>query len=82
MERLQRDIRHMERSREMFILVNSPDPEARAAAIKLIHQDLPPKGKSRKREVKVRQREISRLIKEQKKDANNRKVRFEHAISK
>lgn len=80
--RLQRDIRQLERSREMFLLVNSPDPEARAKALRLVNEDLPPRRKGRRQEVRKRSKELSRLIKEQERDANERKVRFEHAVSK
>lgn len=41
--RVQRDLKHLIRSREMFILVNSPDPEARTKALRLVNQELPAK---------------------------------------
>lgn len=81
-ERLQKDIQHMTRSRDLFIAVNSDNPEIKARAIQRLGEQPLPKMRRQNRDTRRRNAEIIRLVKEQKKDASDRRTRFEHAISK
>lgn len=80
--RLQRDLNQLARSRDLYIAVNSESPEKRARAIQSLSEQPSSKIKGRGRSLRRRESEIVRLVKEQRKDANDRKVRFEHAINK
>lgn len=80
--RLQRDIRAITRSRELYIALNAEKAEERKAAIKRLGELPTVQIKGRKRKTREREREIRRLIKQQRDDKQDRKIRFEHAISK
>lgn len=77
-ERMQRDMRQMERSRQLFIAVNSQDKEERTRAIQNLGEMSIKirKGRKPNRTEKSKELSISRLIHEQKKDLNDKRIRF------
>jgi hypothetical protein len=78
--RLQRDIEQLNRSYNLFLAVNSDNPEIKAKAICILQKH--PKTRKQKRSLIKHKLELAQLIKEQRKDAEDRHIRFEHAISK
>lgn len=79
-ERLQRDLRQLTRSRDLFIALNSEDVEEKNRAIHDLGEQ--PKGKGKSRKWRRREAQIIQLVKSQSADLHDRKIRFEHAISR
>lgn len=80
--RLQRDLSQLTRSRDLYLAVNSQDSELAERALNHLSQEPKPKDKGQRRRRRQQEAELRRLIKDQRKDASDRNLRFEHAISK
>lgn len=80
--RFQRDIKQLERARDLFLAVNADDPEIKAQALRELTNWNQPKARKRHRKTRKENAEVVRLAREQRADANDRRIRFEHAISK
>lgn len=79
--RFQRDIKQLARARDLFLAVNSDNPEIKARAIRELTNWKQPKARKRHRKTRKDNAEVIRLVREQRADVNDRRIRFEHASS-
>ena len=80
--RIQRDLKQLERARDVFLAVNHDDPEIKAGALRELANWNQPKARKRHRKPQRDNAEVVRLAREQRADSNDRKIRFEHAVNK